>query len=103
VHEPILGLNEITLVLQQIKKMFFTNEFKPQYSPTLFPKNEYMVQYNFYLSPSRIAMACIKVEKDPRDSKDLEELKHLTFKEFVGTREVRDTLSGDTNISYANP
>jgi hypothetical protein len=95
--------SEITLVLQQIKKMLFTNEFKPQYSPTICPEHEYILQYSFYPSPSRIPMACSKVDKDPEDPEDLEELRHLTFKESAGTREVRDTLSSDTSSSYAQP
>ena len=48
-------------------------------------------------------MACSKVDKDPNDPKDLEELRHLTFKESIGKIEVKDTLSGDTNSSYTQP
>jgi hypothetical protein len=59
-----------------------------------------MLQYSFYSSPTRIPMACSKVDKDHEDPKDLEELRHLTFKESARTREVKDTLSCDTNSSY---
>jgi hypothetical protein len=48
-------------------------------------------------------MACIKVDKDPEGTKDLEELIHLTFQESTGIREVYDTISSDTSISYTQP
>jgi hypothetical protein len=41
--------------------------------------------------------------KDHEYPRDLEELKHLTFKESIGTREVRDTLLGNASSSYAYP
>jgi hypothetical protein len=43
----------------------------------------------------RVPMACSKVDKDPKDPEELEELRHLTFQESIGTREVKDTISGD--------
>jgi hypothetical protein len=48
-----------------------------------------MLQFSFYPSPTRIPMACSKVDKDPEDPEDLEGLRHLTFKESAGTREVK--------------
>jgi CTP:phosphocholine cytidylyltransferase-like protein len=33
----------------------------------------------------------------------LEDLRHLTFQESTGTREVKDTISGDTNTLYTQP
>jgi hypothetical protein len=95
--------SEITVVLQQIKKMFFSNEFKPKVSTYIYSEHENLLEYIFYPSPTRIPMACSKVDKDPEDPEDLEELRHLTFKESAGTREVKDTLSGDTNSSYTQP
>jgi hypothetical protein len=62
-----------------------------------------LLEYSFYPSPLRIPMACRKVDKDHEDPEDLEELRNLTFKESTGTREVKDTLSGDTRSSYAQP
>jgi len=86
-------------VLQQIKKMLFTNEFKP----ILCPEHEDLLQFGFYPSPARIPMACIKVENDPQDPEDLEGLRHLTFKESAIIREVRDTPSGNSSGSYTHP
>jgi hypothetical protein len=48
-------------------------------------------------------VCCSKVDKDPEDSEDLEELRHLTFKESPGTRIVKDTISNDVSKSYTKP
>jgi hypothetical protein len=94
---------EITLVLQQIKKMLFTDEYKPKYPPTVCSEHEHLLHYSFYPSPTRVPMACSKVDKDPEDSEDLEELRHLTFKESTGTRIVKDHISDDVSSSYTKP
>jgi hypothetical protein len=94
---------EITVVLQQIKKMLFSNEFKPKHPLTVFSEHEHFLEYSLYPSPVRIPMACSKVDKDPGDPEELEELRHLTFQESTGTREVKDTISGDINNSYTQP
>jgi hypothetical protein len=94
---------EITDVLQQIKNMLFSIEVKPKYPLTIFSEHEHFIEYSLYPSPMRIPMACSKVDKDPEDPKDLEELRHLTFQESTRTREVKDTISGDINNSYTQP
>jgi len=48
-------------------------------------------------------VCCSKVDKDPEDSEDLEELIHLTFKESSGTSIVKDTISNDVSNSYTKP
>ena len=83
--------------------MSFTNEFKLYYSPLVCPKHGYLLQYSFYPSPSKIPMPSSKVDNDLEDTDNLEEPRYLTFKEIVGIREVRDTLSGYTNSSYSYP
>jgi len=83
--------------------MLFSNEFKPKYPLIVCYEHGNILQYIFYPYPIRIPNVCSKVEWDPKDPKDLEELRHLTFKEFVGTREVKDSLSGDTRSSYTKP
>jgi hypothetical protein len=42
---------EITLVLQQIKKMLFTDEFKPTHPPIVYPEHEYLLHHSLYPSP----------------------------------------------------
>jgi hypothetical protein len=59
-----------------------------------------MLQYDFNPSPTRIPMACNNIDKDPKDPEDLEGLRHQTFKEFEGTREVKDTLLVYASSSY---
>jgi hypothetical protein len=51
----------------------------------------------------KIHMACSKVDNDPENSQDLEETRHLTFKESVETRVVKDTISNDVSSSYNKP
>jgi len=48
-------------------------------------------------------MACSKVDTEPKDLEDPEDLIHLTFKEYEGTRVVRDTMSDEVNNSYSKP
>jgi hypothetical protein len=48
-------------------------------------------------------MACSKVNTYLKDPNDLEDLKHLRFKEYEGTRVVKDTNSDDVNSSYSKP
>jgi hypothetical protein len=48
-------------------------------------------------------MACRKIDRDPKYIEDLEDLRHLTFKEPKGTRDVKDTNSDDFNSSYSKP
>jgi hypothetical protein len=48
-------------------------------------------------------LACSKVDKDLGDPDDLEELRHLTFKESEGTRDVKDTISDGVSSSYTKP
>jgi hypothetical protein len=83
--------------------MLFSNEFKPKSPLRVYSKHEHLLEYSFYLSPTIIPMACNKVDKDPEDPMDLEELRNLTFKESKGTRESKDTLSGATKNSYTQP
>jgi hypothetical protein len=68
-------------VFQQIKKLFFSNEYNPKNPLTIYPKDENLFEYIFYPSLVRTPMACVKVDKDLEGPKDLEELRHLTFKE----------------------
>jgi hypothetical protein len=42
----------------------------------------------------------IETQEDPDD---LEELRHLTFQESEGSREVKDTISNDVSSSYTKP
>ena len=51
----------------------------------------------------RVYMDFSKVDKDHKYPKDLEELRHLTFQEYTVTREVKDTILGDINISCTQP
>jgi hypothetical protein len=68
--------------------MLFGNEFKPKCPLTVCSEHAHIIEYIFYPSPTRIPMACSKVDKDPEDPEDLQELQLLTFKESAGTREV---------------
>jgi hypothetical protein len=41
---------EINLVLKKVKQMLFTDEYKPQYLPTLCSEHIHMLHYSFYPS-----------------------------------------------------
>ena len=45
-------------------------------------------------------MPCSYVEMDRKEPEDREDLMHMTFKEFEGTRVVKDTISDDFSSSY---
>jgi len=63
--------------------MLFIDEYKHKYPPIVCFLHEHMLHHSFYPSPTRIHVACSKVDKDLEDSEDLEELRHLTFKESM--------------------
>jgi hypothetical protein len=67
------------------------------------PEHEYLLHHSLYPSSARLPVVCLTVDKDPEDPDDLEELRHLTFQESEGTREVKDTISKDVSSSYTKP
>jgi len=83
--------------------MLFGMEFKPQHPLIVFFEHEHLLEYNLYTSLERIHMVCHKFDKDPRDPKELEELRHITFQESTRTREVKDTILDDIRNSYTQP
>jgi hypothetical protein len=94
---------EITVVIQQIMKMLFSTELMPKYPLTVCSKHEHLPEYNLYPSNIRIPMVCTKIDEDWGDPEELEELRHLTFQESIGTREFKDTILGDISSSYTQP
>jgi hypothetical protein len=52
---------------------------------------------------ARLPVVCLTVDRNPEDLDDLEELRHLTFQESEGTREVKDTIPNDVSSSYTKP
>jgi hypothetical protein len=76
--------SKLTLVLQKIKRILFIDEIKPTHLAIVCPKHEYILHYILYPSLARTPMACSKVDRDHEDPNDLEELRHLKFKESEG-------------------
>jgi hypothetical protein len=71
---------ELTLVLKQIKNLLFTDEVKPLHSTILCHEHENLIHHRIYPYSVRIPMACSKVDIGLKHPKDLEDLRHLTFK-----------------------
>jgi hypothetical protein len=73
------------------------------YPPVIYLAHEYLLQNSLYPSPTRIPMACSNIDKYSKDPKDIEELRHLTFKEYEGTKVVKDIIFDDVSSSYTKP
>jgi hypothetical protein len=63
------------------------------FHPYLETKNHVVVPLPIYYS---------KVDTTADDPEDLEDLRHLSFKEYEGTRTVQDTISLEAIRSYTN-
>jgi hypothetical protein len=63
---------EITLALQQIKKMIFTDEVKPIHPPpyVLNMNTSFIISFTHPLH--EYLLTCSKIDEDPRDPDDLE-------------------------------
>jgi hypothetical protein len=90
-------------VLKQLKKLLFTDEFKPTHPPIVCPEHEYLLRRSLYPSPAQIPMVCSKVNTNLEDPDELEDLRYLNFKGSESTRDVKDIILDDANSLIPNP
>jgi hypothetical protein len=84
-------------------KIIFVDEVKTIHPPTVYFEHEYLIHHILYPSFSRLHAICLTIERDPEDLDNLEELRHLTFQESKGTREVKDIIIEVVSSSYTKP
>jgi hypothetical protein len=95
--------HELTLVLQQIKKLIFTNEFNPTHPHIVDSEHEYLLHHILYSSPTQIHMVCSKVNTNLEDLDDLKDLRNFTFKESEGTSVVKTLIQMMLIVLIPNP